>query len=78
MTIEEKEKILTKAGIGIDEIQKFVPCGRTKAYQIRKICIDEFNGRAGVATDRITPKSLCLALGTTIEEELRIIYHAKA
>ena len=42
-----------------------------------QLCREEFHGKAGVMSDMITPKSLCLALGTTIEEEMKNIRIAK-
>lgn len=77
LTIEKKEKTLLKLGLRVDDIMLFTGYSKKKCYQIMQLCRNEFNGRAGCMSDMITPKSLCLALGSTIEDEMRYIAIAK-
>lgn len=77
LTIEVKEKTLLKLGLRVADVMMFTGYSKKKCYRIMQLCRDEFNGRAGCMSDMITPKSLCLALGTTIEDEMRYIAIAK-
>lgn len=77
LTIETKEKILLKPCIRVNDIETLTGYSRCKCYELMRICKNNFNGQAGIRTDAITPKSLCKALGTSIEEELRLIGIAK-
>lgn len=71
--IETKSKLLNSLGLNAQEVGVLAECSRTKAYKIMQVCRSEFNGQAGLMTNLITPKSLCLALGTTLEDELHNI-----
>lgn len=77
LNIDIKEKVLSKLGLRVDDVVLFTGYSKKKCYRIMQLCRDEFNGRAGAMSDMITPKSLCLALGTTIEDEMRYIGIAK-
>lgn len=77
LTVDVKEKILSKLGLRVDDVVLLTGYSKKKCYEIMQICRNEFNGRAGCMTDMITPRSLCLVLGTTIEDEMRYIGIAK-
>ena len=77
LTIELKEKILLKPCVRVNDIMAISGYSQRMCYHLMKECREHFNGRAGIRTDAITTKSLCLALGTTIEEEMRLIGIAK-
>ncbi len=77
LTIEKKEQLLSKPCIRVEDVMVLTGYGRSMCYQLMNECRQNFNGRAGIRTDAITPKSLCLALGTTIEAEMRLIGIAK-
>ena len=77
LTIEVKEKVLSKLGLRVDDVVLLTGYSKKKCYRIMKMCREEFNGRAGAMSDMITPFSLCLALGTTLEDEMRYIGIAK-
>ena len=70
MSSQERLNLMLKIGIDAKEVQSLVGCSQSYAYKLMKICREEFNGRAGVMSNKITPTSLCKALGTTIEDEL--------
>jgi len=76
LSIEEKEKILTNP-VSVDGVMSLTGYSRKKCYQIMDICRKEYSGRAGRLTDRITPESICLYIGTTLENEMRYIGIAK-
>lgn len=77
LTIEVKEKVLSKLGLRVDDVELLTGYSKKKCYRIMKMCRDDFNGKAGAMSDMITPKSLCICLGTTIEEEMKNIGIAK-
>lgn len=77
LTIEVKEKVLSKLGLRVDDVELLTGYSKKKCYRIMQMCRDDFNGRAGSMSDMITPKSLCICLGTTIEEEMKNIGIAK-
>lgn len=77
LTIETKEQLLLKQGLRVNDVMLLTGYSKPKSYKIMKLCRDEFNGKAGILTDAITPKSLCIALGTTLEDELKLIGVAK-
>lgn len=77
LTIENKEQILSKLAIRLDDVILFTGYSKRKCQDLMQYCRDKLGGRAGYLTDAITPKSLCEALGTTLEDELKIIYIAK-
>lgn len=77
LTIELKEQILSKPCIRVDEIMLLTGYSDRMCYKLMDECRRNFNGRAGIRTDAITPTSLCKALGTTIEEQMRLIGIAK-
>lgn len=77
MSPQEKEHLLLKLGLTASDVQELCGCCRSKAYQIMNICRKQYNGKAGVLTNAITPSSLCLALGTSLEAELRLIDSTK-
>lgn len=77
LTIEIKEKVLSKLGLRVDDVVLLTGYSKKKCYRIMQMCRDNFNGKAGAMSDMITPRSLCLALGTTIENEMRYIGIAK-
>ena len=77
LTIEVKEKVLSKLGLRVDDVELLTGYSKKKCYRIMQMCRDDFNGRAGAMSDMITPRSLCLVLGTTIEEEMKNIGIAK-
>ena len=43
-----------------------------------KLAKTQHNGQAGMLTNSITPTSLCLVLGTSLEKELAILHKAKS
>lgn len=73
LTSEKKKSLLLKLGLNAKEVMLLANCHKSKAYAIMDVCRKEFNGRAGLMSNLITPRSLCLALGTTIEEQLSIL-----
>ena len=77
LTLELKEKILLKPCIRLQDIMLLTGFGKSTCYNLMTECKKFYGGKAGLRTDAITPKSLCLALGTTIEEEMRLIGIAK-
>lgn len=77
LTIETKEKVLLKPCIRVKDVMLLTGLSERVSYYLMADCKNNFNGRAGIRTDAITPKSLCLALGTTIEDEMRLIGIAK-
>lgn len=77
MTLEEKEKVLSKPCIRVNDIVALTGYSKRMCYRLMQECRANFKGRAGIRTDAITPRSLCLALGTTIEEEMKLIGIAK-
>ena len=77
MTLEEKERILSKLAIRLEDVMAFTGYSKRKCQDLMTMCRKELNGKAGFLSDAITPSSLCRACGTTLEEELRLIYKAK-
>ena len=77
LTIETKEQILTRPCIRVDDVELLTGYSKRMCYNLMKVCREQFNGTAGIRTDAIKPESLCKALGTTIEEEMRLIGIAK-
>lgn len=77
LTIELKEQILSKPCIRINEVMLLTGYSKSNCYVFMQECRKNFKGQAGIRTDAITPRSLCLALGTTIEEEMKLIGIAK-
>jgi hypothetical protein len=77
LSIEEKEKILSRACIRVEDVMKLTGYSKSYCYEIMKDCRKEFNGQAGIRTDAILTKSLFAYLGTTLEEELASIIRAK-
>ena len=77
LTIEVKEKVLSKLGLRVDDVVLFTGYSKKKCYRIMQMCRNEFNGKAGCMSDMITPESLCKCFGTTIEEQMRLIGIAK-
>ena len=77
LTIEVKEKVRSKLGLRVDDVELLTGYSKKKCYRIMKMCRDDFNGKAGAMSDMITPRSLCLVLGTTIEAEMKNIGIAK-
>lgn len=77
LNIETKEKLLSRLGLRVNDVVLLTGYSKKKCYKIMQLCREEFHGKAGVMSDMITPRSLCLALGTTIEEEMKNIRIAK-
>lgn len=77
LTIETKENLLLKPCLRVDEIMILVGCGRSKAYQLMKLCKTKYNGRVGIRTDAVSTRAVCLMLGTTLEKELELLAIAK-
>lgn len=77
LTIELKEHILSKPCIRIDEVMLLTGYSKSNCYSLMKECKKNYKGQTGIRTDSISPKSLCLALGTTIEEQMKLIGIAK-
>lgn len=77
LTIESKEQILLKPCIRVDDVILLTGYSKSNCYNLMQECRKNYKGQAGIRTDAITPRSLCLALGTTIEEELKLIGIAK-
>lgn len=77
LTLEEKEQLLLKPCLTAKEVQLYTGFSRSVVYRLMCECRKNFNGTAGIRTDAITTKSLCLALGTTIEDEMRLLGIAK-
>ncbi len=67
---ELKRNLLCKLGLDTTDVCILVGCKKSKASEIMRICRDEFDGQAGILTNRITPASLCRCCGTTLKEEL--------
>lgn len=77
LTLEVKESLLTKPCLRAKDIELLTGYSKSACYQLMNDCRENFNGKAGIRTDAITTKSLCLALGTTLEEQMRLIGIAK-
>lgn len=77
LTIEEKEKILLKPCLRVKDIELLTGYSKSACYQLMSECRANYNGKAGIRTDAITTKSFCLALGTSVEEQMRLIGIAK-
>lgn len=70
MTPEMKKALLLKMALRVDDVVALTGYSKRKCYEIMAICRRDFAGRAGILTDAITPRSLCKALNTTLEDEL--------
>ena len=77
MTIEEKESLLTRTCIRVEEVMALTGFSKSFCYQIMRECRSKFNGQAGIRTDAILTKSLFQYLGTSIEEEIAMVINAK-
>lgn len=78
LSIERKENLLNKLALSYKEVMELASCSRSKAYQLMKLAKTQHNGQAGMLTNSITPTSLCLVLGTSLEKELAILHKAKS
>lgn len=77
LSIETKEQLLSRPCLRAKDIMQLTGYGKSMCYELMQECRKNFNGKAGIRTDAITTRSLCLALGTTLEEEMRLIGIAK-
>lgn len=77
MTIEEKEKILVKTCIRVEDVMALTGYSKSYCYQMMNECRRDFKGQAGVRTDAILTESFFNYLGTTIEKEMASIIRAK-
>lgn len=67
---ERKSALLNRLSLRVKDVMELTGYGKRKCYELMATCRNEFNGKAGVLTDAITPKSLCKACGTTLEEQI--------
>ena len=77
LSINDKERILNQLCVRVKDVMLLTGYGKRQCYRLMKECRTNFNGCAGIRTDAVTTESLCRALGTTKEKELRAISIAK-
>ena len=73
VSFEDKERLLLQLSLNEKEIELLTGFSKSKCYSLMKICREKYNGQAGKYTSNVKPSSLCLAVGTTLEEELKTL-----
>lgn len=73
MTLEEKENILIKPCLTVEDVMIYTNFSKSHSYKIMSICRKEFNGKAGLRSEAIKTESLMQYLGTTLERELTLL-----
>lgn len=77
LNLETKEKLLLKPILNAKDIATLTSFSRAVCYRIMTECREKWDGRVGCRTDVVTTKSVLKLLGSTIEEEMRLIGIAK-
>lgn len=78
LTIERRFELLIKPNWSAKDIAEFNDCKTTKAYRIREIAIHQFSGSIKYLTSRVKVDSALRAMGSSLEQELRLIEAMKA
>lgn len=72
-----KEEILSRPIVTCKEVMLFTGWRKSRVYEFMKACKENYEGTVPFRRDAITTRSMCLALGTTLEEQIRQIGIAK-
>lgn len=77
MTLEEKEYYLMLPAYRVDDIHKMLGGSYDLAKRVKRVCVKEFDGKIEGRPLCVTAKSFWLYMGSSLEEELRLIGIAK-
>lgn len=72
-----KEEILSRPIVSCKDVMLFTGWKKSRVYEFMKDCKDKYGGTVPYRKDAITTQSMCIALGTTLEEQLKQIGIAK-
>lgn len=78
MTREQREELLEKPSWVYTDIMLYCDCGKTKSYEIMKICKEQFNGSVRFNTHAVRRDSVLAYCGTDIEREKYIVQQLKS
>lgn len=68
-----KEELLLKPAWTYKDIMLYCECKKSKAYEIMKICKEQFNGNVLFEKSSVKRNSVLEYLGTSIEEEVNVL-----
>lgn len=77
LTFEKKERLLLKLCLKSTDVSELTGLSLKRSRELMDICKSQFKGQCGIRVSEITPRSLCEALGTSLEEELKMIAIAR-
>lgn len=75
--MKSKTEIITSQRVSTKDISVYLDCSSGKAYLIKKMCEDKFNGSIPALPNKVTTKSFLKSLNSSVERELESLNEGK-